>query len=141
MLFRKCAGGIVFRDDHVFLLQDDRREWSLPKAIVRQDAHPSEVALERVKEETGMHASIVEPAGETSYEFHSVSRQSPICNQITWFLMQAENTNVHVAQKEGFQKGGFFPVDEALQRITQGQDRALLRVSYRKLRGLTEKGA
>ncbi|KKM13072.1 NUDIX hydrolase [Clostridiales bacterium PH28_bin88] len=141
MLFRKCAGGIVFSDDHVFLLQNDKREWVLPKGVVRQDTHPSEVALKRVREETGVRASIIGPAGETSYEFFSVSRQRPVCNQITWFVMQADSTEFHVAQQEGFLDGGFFPVDEAVKRITYSQDKALVRISYRKLQRLLEKGA
>lgn len=141
MLFRKCAGGIVFFTDQVFLLQTDKKEWVLPKGAIRSSSFPSEVALKRVKEETGIQAEIIGPAGETSYEFYSFSRQQPVCNQITWFLMRSKSSDSQVAQSEGFINGGFFPIDEALEQITYSQEKSLVRISYHKMIKLLEIGA
>lgn len=141
MLFRKCAGGIVFFSDQVFLLQNDKKEWVLPKGAIRSNGFPSEVALRRVKEETGIQAEIIGPAGETSYEFFSYSRQRPVCNQITWFLMRSKNNDFQVAQAEGFISGGFFPIEEALEQITYSQEKSLVRISYHKMQKLLEIGA
>ena len=141
MLFRQCAGGIVFHGDSVFLLQNDKKEWVLPKGIVRGDACASEVAVARVKEETGVDGKIIGTAGETSYEFFSFSRQCPVCNQITWFIMEAEHDKVCVSKKDGFLLGGFFSIEEALSKITYSQDKSLVRVSFEKHKKFIKKGA
>ncbi|HHT62421.1 MAG TPA: NUDIX hydrolase, partial [Clostridia bacterium] len=35
MLFRQCAGGIVFFNDKVLLLQNEKNEWVFPKGVIR----------------------------------------------------------------------------------------------------------
>jgi len=35
MLTRVCAGGVVFQEDRVFILKNDKGEWILPKGVVR----------------------------------------------------------------------------------------------------------
>ncbi|MBO8167662.1 MAG: NUDIX hydrolase [Thermoanaerobacteraceae bacterium] len=134
MLFRRCAGGILFKGEEVFILQNDKREWVLPKGVIRGHACASEVAVKRVKEETGIDGRIVGTAGETSYEFYSFSRKQPVCNQIIWFLMEAEHDNVNISKEDGFIDGGFFPIEEALEKITYSQDKSLVRVSYEKMK-------
>jgi hypothetical protein len=73
MIFRKCAGGVVFFGDSVFLLKNEKEEWVLPKGVIREKQLPNDVALERVQKEAGIKASIISPAGETSYEFYSMT--------------------------------------------------------------------
>ena len=34
MLYRNCAGGVVFFKDQVLLLKNDKGEWVLPKGYV-----------------------------------------------------------------------------------------------------------
>ncbi|WP_366921771.1 NUDIX hydrolase [Metallumcola ferriviriculae] len=141
MLFRQCAGGIVFHGEKVFLLQNDKKEWVLPKGIIRDSGYASEVAVTRVKDETGIDGKILGAAGETSYEFYSFSRQRPVCNQIVWFIMEAEHDEVKVSEQEGFSDGRFFPVEEAIKKITYSQDKSLVRVSYEKRKKFNQKGA
>ncbi len=141
MLFRQCAGGIVFHGEKVFLLQNDKKEWVLPKGAIRGNNYASEVAVSRVKEETGIDGKIVGTAGETSYEFYSYSRQRPVCNRIIWFVMEAEHDEVRVSEKNGFIDGGFFPVDDAIKKITYSQDKSLVRVSYEKRKKYQKKWA
>lgn len=141
MLFRQCAGGIVFKGEKVFLLQNDKKEWVLPKGIIRGNTTASEVAVNRVKKETGVDGRIVGSAGETSYEFFSFSRQRPVCNQIVWFVMEAEDDDVEISSEDGFVGGGFFDIDEATEKITYSQDKSLVRVSYEKRKKHQKKGA
>ena len=77
MLVRNCSGGVVFADDKVLLLQNDKHEWILPKGVIRTDDTPEDVAIRRVETEAGIKASILAPAGRTNYEFYSISRQRP----------------------------------------------------------------
>ncbi|MHB1420548.1 MAG: NUDIX hydrolase [Bacillota bacterium] len=139
MLIRQFAGGVVFYRDQVFVLQNDRGEWVLPKGSIKGTSCASEMALKSI-EAAGVIARIVAPAGETSYEFNSFSRQRPVCNRTIWFTMEADIPD-EANGIPGAASGGFFPVNEALERITYSQDRSLVRVSYQKLKSSVEKGA
>ncbi|MDX9871811.1 MAG: NUDIX hydrolase [Clostridia bacterium] len=135
MLTRICAGGIVFCDDRVFIMKNDKNEWVLPKGVVRNKEISREVALKRVNHETGVDVEIVSPAGETNYEFYSQSRKMPVCNKVDWYIMEAANENFSLNKDEGFQEGGFFTIEEALEKITYSQDRSLVRLAHRKYNG------
>ena len=129
---RNCAGGVIFCGDKVFLLCNDKGEWVLPKGVIRNGEYASSVAISRVKYETGIDAKIIAPAGETCYEFFSVTRRAPISNKIDWFIMQADCEDYEANAEEGFQDGGFFSMDDAGERITYSQDQALVRLAYEK---------
>jgi 8-oxo-dGTP pyrophosphatase MutT (NUDIX family) len=137
MLFRQCAGGIVFFNDKVLLLQNEKNEWVFPKGVIRNGGSATDVALKRVKEEAGVDAKIVGPVGETSYEFYSITRQEPVCNQITWFLMEASTDKSQYNKELGFKNGGFFNIIDALARVTYSQDKSLLNIAYRKHKELS----
>jgi predicted NUDIX family NTP pyrophosphohydrolase len=132
MLTRICAGGVVFQDDQVFILKNDKDEWVLPKGAVRSQEIALDVAMQRVKSEAGIETQVISPAGETSYEFYSYSRNKPVCNKIDWFIMQAIDNNISVNKEAGFVEGGFFPIEEALEKITYSQDKSIVRLAYRK---------
>ena len=132
MLIRNCAGGVVFFADKVLLLKNDKSEWVLPKGVIRSGAISQETAMDRVRYEAGVEAEIIDTAGQTSYEFFSVSRQRPVCNRITWYLMRATNDQAVVNRDEGFSEGGFYPFSEAQEMITYSQDKSLVALAYRK---------
>lgn len=139
MLKRNCAGGVVFRGDSVFLLKNEKNEWVLPKGVIRNGELAVDVALRRVKEETGLnHLTIISSAGETSYEFFSITRQIPVCNEITWYIMVTDDQSFNISKKDGFTDGGFYPIDEALMKVTYSQDKALVNLSYKKYRNIIQ---
>jgi len=132
MLIRNCAGGVVFNGDKVFLLKNEKDEWVLPKGVIRNGDLPHEVAVRRVKIETGITAEIVLTGGQTNYEFFSLSRKKPVCNRITWYVMKALSDDFSVSEEEGFRDGGYFSIEEAMEKITYSQDKALVRLCYEK---------
>ena len=132
MLFRKCAGGVVFFEDAVFLLRNEKGEWVLPKGVLRGNARLKETAEERVRLETGVNAEIIEAAGETNYEFYSVTRRAPVCNRVMWYVMRAKDDTFRIAFEQGFTDGGWYPVASALDMITYTQDKSLLRLAHEK---------
>lgn len=136
MLVRHCAGGVVFYGSKVFLLKNEKGEWVFPKGAIRNGDLSNEVALSRVREEAGIEAQIVSPVGNTHYEFFSVTRQKPVCNRITWYIMKSLDEKYHVNQDESFTDGGFFDIDEAIERVTYSQDKSLLNLSYQKFKEL-----
>jgi len=134
MLVRNCAGGVVFHGDKVFLLKNEKGEWVLPKGVLKNGDLSAEIAIRRVKEEGGVEAAIVSTAGSTSYEFFSLSRQKPVCNKITWYLMQAKDNDYSISKEDNFQDGGYFDISEALEKITYSQDKSLVSLSYKKFK-------
>jgi 8-oxo-dGTP pyrophosphatase MutT (NUDIX family) len=136
MLFRNCAGGVVFNKDKVLILKNHKDEWVLPKGAIRNGNISVETAKSRVKTEAGIEAEVISPVGETSYEFFSISRQKPVCNKITWFIMKTNDDMASVNKDEGFKQAGFFPVEEAIERITYSQDKSLINLSYKKYKRL-----
>jgi 8-oxo-dGTP pyrophosphatase MutT (NUDIX family) len=136
MLVRNCAGGVVFSGDKVLLLKNDKGEWVLPKGVIRNGDLCNEVALKRVREEAGVTAEIVSTAGRTHYEFFSVTRQRPVCNKITWYIMKSLNDEYNVNKEENFIDGGFFRLEDAIDKVTYSQDKALLNLSFQKLKEL-----
>lgn len=136
MLVRNCAGGLVFVGDKVFLLKNEKGEWVLPKGVIHNGDTANEVAIQRVKEEAGIMAEIVSSAGRTNYEFFSVTRQKPVCNKITWYIMKSQNEKFSINKEENFTDGGFFSIDEAIGRVTYSQDKSLLNLSFKKFQEL-----
>ena len=136
MLLRNCAGGVVFSGSKVFLLQNEKGEWVFPKGVIKNGELQSEVALKRVKEEGGIDATIISAAGRTNYEFFSVTRQQPVCNRITWFIMMAPDESFSIGEPVKFLQAGFFSIEDAMEKITYSQDRSLLHVSFIKYRAV-----
>lgn len=138
MIVRECAGGVVFHGNKVFILKNDKEQWVLPKGKIRNGLLPTETAVSRVEFETGVKADIVSTAGETSYEFFSLSREQPVYNKIIWYIMEARSGEFKVNEEEGFSDGGFYPVEKAIKMITHNQDKSLVNLSYKKYLAMKE---
>lgn len=132
MIIRNCAGGVVFQEDKVLILKNDKNEWVLPKGKIREEHLPPETAIDRVEYEAGVSAKIVSSAGETAYEFYSITRNQAVCNKIIWYIMESENNDLQPNLEEGFSEGGFYPVEEAIEMITYSQDKSLVSLSYKR---------
>jgi 8-oxo-dGTP pyrophosphatase MutT (NUDIX family) len=132
MQLRDCAGGVVFCDEKVFLLKNEKGEWVMPKGVIRNAMTPEETAVQSVRNEGGITGLILDSAGRTYYEFYSITRQRPVCNRVAWFVMKAESEDYRIGEPDKMMEAGFYPVAEALEMITYSQDRSLLTQSYRK---------
>lgn len=132
MIIRNCAGGVVFKNDKVLILKNEKNEWVLPKGKIRNNSLPPETAIARVEYEAGVSAKIVSSAGETAYEFYSITRSQPVCNKIIWYIMESEDENYDINVDEGFSEGGFYPVEDAIEMITYSQDKSLVSLSYKR---------
>ena len=132
MLYRDCAGGVVFFENKVLLLQNEKDEWVLPKGLITAGKLPSEVAVARVRAEAGVEAEVVCTAGSTSYEFYSQTRKKPVCNEVTWYAMRAKSDVCRPSRADGFRDGCFEPVDVAVKKATYSRDRALIRAAWER---------
>lgn len=133
MLLRDCAGGVIFYGDKVFLILNEKKEWVMPKGLIKNGEKPEDAAVRRVFEEVGIRGKIVEQAGRTYYEFYSITRQKPVCNRIAWYIMQTDDDSFQINEPEKYSKGGFFNISDALDMITYSQDKSLTMQSYKKL--------
>ena len=136
MLVRNCAGGIVFFEDSVLLMCNEKYEWCFPKGVIRSVEKPEDVAIERVYTESGIHAAILSPAGRTNYEFYSVTRQKPVCNKIVWYVMKALDTRVLPSAEEHVTDAAFVPIKDALEKITYSQDKSIMMMAYQRYKEL-----
>ena len=136
MIVRNCSGGIVFSGDKVLLVSNDKHEWGFPKGAVKSsaDLSLSAFAKDRVKSETGVDAKVLAPCGKTNYEYYSISRRKPVHNNISWFVMQAQNEECEAVPDTGTIECKFVGVASALDEITYSQDKSLLMMAYQKYR-------
>jgi 8-oxo-dGTP pyrophosphatase MutT (NUDIX family) len=136
MLVRNCSGGVVFHNERVLLLKNDKFEWVFPKGVIRTGDYPDEVAVRRVQLESGVQAKIISAAGRTNYEFYSITRQRPVCNKIVWYIMKADDDKVTPNAAQNFLDGAFFTLEVAMEKVTYSQDKSLLMLSYQKYKEL-----
>lgn len=132
MHLRDCAGGVVFLDDKVFLLKNEKKEWVMPKGLINDTESPQQAAVRRVFEEAEIQAEIIDQAGRTYYEFYSITRQMPVCNRIAWYVMRAGKEIFRVSEQDKYTEAGFHPIKDAIEMVTYSQDKSLLIHSYRK---------
>ena len=137
MVIRNCAGGLVFEENNVLLIRNDKHEWSFPKGQIPQGGSSKAAAVSRIEAETGVKASVVAPAGKTSYEFYSIKRMKPVHNNISWFVMKASSDETSPNEEAGILECRFVPVEEALEMITYSQDKSLLMMAFQKYKELT----
>lgn len=137
MLVRECTGGIVFYEDKVLMLENNKHEWVFPKGVVRKNQKMTEVVIERVKTEAGIEAKILAPCGKTHYEYYSVSRMKPVHNNVSWFIMKALSSDLVPDSKQDFVDAKFYEIEDAMKTITYSQDKSLLLMAYQKYKELT----
>lgn len=132
MVVRNCTGGIVFCKDKVLMIENDKHEWAFPKGVVRTGQKLTDVVVKRVRIETGVEAKVLSPCGKTHYEFYSISRRKPVHNNISWFIMGAEDMIPEPNKEENIIGAGFFDIDDAMNKVTYSQDKSLLLMAYQK---------
>ncbi len=115
------AGGVVFDPaGRVLLIRDRNGFWVFPKGHLDPGETPEQAAIREVWEETGIKAQILAPLGVTRYQN---DRGQP--REIHWFLMRGEG-ELRLAGDEGLTGGGFFEVEEALEKLDFPSDKRLL---------------
>ena len=132
MLIRNCTGGIVFCGDKVLMIENDKHEWAFPKGVVRANQKMTDVVVKRIKTETGVEARVIAPCGKTNYEFYSISRRKPVHNNISWFIMSAQDQKPVPNKEENVLSAVFYDIKDAMNKVTYSQDKSLLLMAYQK---------
>jgi 8-oxo-dGTP diphosphatase len=124
------AGGVVFRDGTVLILQTLHDEWVLPKGKIEAGESGAETAIREVLEETGIYAEALEPLGVTQYQFraHSGVRINKV---VHWLLMEYRSGTIQV--EKIFQDGHFVAPAQALRLLSHSNDREIVEEAIERM--------
>jgi diadenosine hexaphosphate hydrolase (ATP-forming) len=118
------AGGVVVNSEgKVLLIRHHNGTWVFPKGHVDEGETPLEAAIREVAEEAGVDCRCPDPHNTFVTSYVNVRGEPRL---ITWFLLRTEAREPEMSEPL-FPEGEFLPVEEALERLTFAEDRALLR--------------
>ncbi len=80
------AGGVLFKDNLVLLIQNPSNVWTFPKGLIEEGETPEEAALREVYEETGVRGEILDYVGEIQYWYQLHGEK--IFKKVKYYLMQ-----------------------------------------------------
>lgn len=125
------AGGVVLREraggkglEVLLIAIKDGRVWSLPKGQVEPGERYPQTAVREVREETGIVAKVLAPLGSIRYHFtvKDDGVQTTVTKEVHHFLM-GYVSGAPQPQKEEVDEVAWFPVREALRRLSHQNER------------------
>jgi len=125
------AGGVVLREmtegrglEVLLIAVKDGRVWSLPKGQVEAGERYPQTAIREVREETGIEARVLAPLGNIRYHFtiRDEGIQTTVTKEVHHFLMGYVG-GLPRPQKEEVDGVDWFPVSEALKRLSHQNER------------------
>ncbi len=122
------AGVVVFRDGEVLVIRNRFGEWVLPKGKVEPGESLEAAALREVREETGVQAEILRPAGMTEYSYLSEHTGEPVDKAVRWFLGHVTEDSGRLApvpapqEEEGISAACFVPWRDAVVLLKYDAD-------------------
>ena len=128
--FQESAGGVMIDHGSVLLIRTRTRRgqsvWTFPKGRIRQGEAFWEAALREIREETGYLCRLKQKLQATNYIFHSDTTQ--IRKTVHWFLVEPIRQAGPPNPRE-VKEIAWFPLPEALEKLTYASDQGLLRVA------------
>jgi ADP-ribose pyrophosphatase YjhB (NUDIX family) len=128
----RSAGGVVVRPidgtTHVLLIRDPYRNWGLPKGHLEDGEMSSEAALREVREETGLRDLVLGPELDTiDWYFRLQGRL--VHKFCAFYLMGSGDGEPFPEIAEGITDCVWLPMEEAVERITYENARAVLKAA------------
>lgn len=126
------AGGVVYRKRsgtfEIALIRVGRR-WGLPKGHVEEGERVLETAIREVLEETGLEGRMIQRLGDITYWYSSRTTEGEpvrIFKRVYFFLLRWLKGDVRDHDQEA-DEARWFPIDEALQKLSFATDRKMVR--------------
>jgi 8-oxo-dGTP pyrophosphatase MutT (NUDIX family) len=124
------SGGVIFRrqDDItevVLVSVRQGRFWCLPKGIIDQGETPEQTAVREVREESGLSGKILDSLGEINYWYYIRGENTKCRKTVHFFLMEYLEGSTSGHDRE-VDEARWFPIGEALEKISFKGDRAVL---------------
>ena len=118
------AGGVVVNDEgKVLLIRHANGTWVFPKGHVDPGETPLDAALREVVEEAGVDCRCPDPHTTYTTSYVNAHGESRL---ITWYLLRTDASEPEMREPL-FPEGEFLEPEAALERLSFGEDRRLLR--------------
>jgi len=122
------AGGVCYKvdDEHlhvVLIATNGRTRWGLPKGHVDRDERSADAARREVREETGVHGTVLHLIETIEYWFRA--RRGRVHKFVDFYLLRYELGEI-LPQEAEVDDARWFRLDEAIDLATFPQERAIL---------------
>lgn len=123
---QRSAGGIVLRDGSMLLISlKGGSRWQLPKGRIEAGESAEQAAVREVEEETGVAGTPLLPLERIEYWF--VERGRRIHKTVDFFLLSYRSGSTADYDPREVDGAGWFPVAEALERLSFDNERRVAR--------------
>jgi 8-oxo-dGTP diphosphatase len=134
------SGGVIYRKGEegvevALVLVRGGRFWCLPKGIVDKGETPEMTAVREVREESGLSGRIVDKLGDVTYWYFVRGENSKCRKTVYFYLMEYESGSTAQHDFE-VDEAGWFPVEEAIQKVSFRGDKTILGNAISKLRDI-----
>lgn len=123
------AGGVLFKDKEVLLIQNPSGVWTFPKGNIERGEKPEDTAVREVLEETGVKGEILDYIGEIHYWYQLHGEK--IFKRVKYYLMRYLEGEPKPSWEVKDAK--FFPVEEAKNLLKYRGDREIFKRALDKI--------
>ncbi len=131
------SGGVIYqkRGDTFYVAVVSVRNgqyWTLPKGLLDKGETPEMTAVREVREESGLNGRIIGKLGEITYWYFLKGENTKCRKTVHFYLMEYESgdTSAHDFEVDTAE---WFPLDEALKKVSFKGDRKILQEAKARL--------
>lgn len=125
------AGGVVYHEGFILMLQKKNGDWVLPKGRIEKGETLEDTALREVKEETNVDATILNYIGATNYEFSNYwTHYEQVNKTVSWYIMKADSLDLIPLEKEGFVNAEFHSFEKACKLAKYNDERTIIERAF-----------